>query len=191
MSRRVGAVTCAAGIAMVGTVVTFALTALAPLPLTAQSLPYESMAARIVSALQVTSGERVLLRVDPNNLAALAPLVRAALQERGAVVDTLPYGPAPDFEARLARTDVYVWLPAPASATPAIRRVRCSAGLTAAKGASCTSTGSTARAMSTGCRRSIRPHTTVCMSTRWGLITSNSASAWMPPFRRCGPTRSK
>ena len=86
--------------------------------LTAQSLPYESMAARIVAALQVTRGERVLLRVDPNNLAALAPLVRAALQERGAVVETLPYGPAPDFEARLARTDVYVWLPAPASATP-------------------------------------------------------------------------
>jgi hypothetical protein len=94
------------------------MVALVVLPLTAQSLPYESMAARIVAALQVTPGERVLLRVDPNNLAALAPLVRAALQERGAVVETLPYGPAPDFEARLARTDVYVWLPAPASATP-------------------------------------------------------------------------
>lgn len=94
------------------------MVALVVVSLTAQSLPYESMAARIVAALQVTRGERVLLRVDPNNLAALAPLVRAALQERGAVVETLPYGPAPDFEARLARTDVYVWLPAPASATP-------------------------------------------------------------------------
>src|SRR5688500_3979669 len=95
------------------------IVALVALPLAAQSLPYESMAERIVTALQVTRGERVLLRVDPNNLAALAPLVRAALQERGAVVDILPYGPAPDFEARLARTDVYVWLPAPATATPA------------------------------------------------------------------------
>ena len=94
------------------------MVALVVLSLTAQSLPYESMAARIVAALQVTRGERVLLRVDPTNLAALAPLVRAALEERGAVVETLPYGPAPDFEARLARTDVYVWLPAPASATP-------------------------------------------------------------------------
>ena len=94
------------------------MVALVVVSLTAQSLPYESMAARIVAALQVTRGERVLLRVDPNNLAALAPLVRAALQERGAVVETLPYGPAPDFEARLARTDVYVWLPAAASATP-------------------------------------------------------------------------
>src|SRR5688500_3626167 len=92
--------------------------ALMALPLIAQPLPYEAMAERIVAALQVTPGERVLLRVDPNNLAALAPLVQAGLQARGAVVDTLPYGPAPDFEARLARTDVYVWLPAPATATP-------------------------------------------------------------------------
>jgi hypothetical protein len=76
------------------------------------------MAARIAESLQVTRGERVLLRVDPNNMAALAPLLQKALQARGAVVETLPYGPAPDFEARLARTDVYVWLPAPATATP-------------------------------------------------------------------------
>jgi hypothetical protein len=95
------------------------MAALLVLPLAAQSLPYESMAARIVAALQVTPGERVLLRVDPNNMAALAPIVRDALQARGAVVETLPYGPTPDFEARLARTDVYVWLPAPATATPA------------------------------------------------------------------------
>jgi hypothetical protein len=84
----------------------------------AQPLPYDAMAARIVAALQVTPGERVLLRVDPNNLAPLAPIVQAALKARGAVVETLPYGPASDFEARLARTDVYVWLPAPATATP-------------------------------------------------------------------------
>jgi hypothetical protein len=86
---------------------------------TAQPLPFEAMASRIAAALQVTAGERVLLRVDPNNMAALAPLVQKALQARGAIVETLPYGPAPDFEARLARTDVYVWLPAPATATPA------------------------------------------------------------------------
>jgi hypothetical protein len=94
------------------------IAAVVALPLIAQSLPYESMAARIVAALQVTPGERVLLRVDPNSLAPLAPIVRDALQARGAVVAVLPYGPAPDFEARLARTDVYVWLPAPATATP-------------------------------------------------------------------------
>ena len=85
----------------------------------AQSLPYEAMAARIVAALQTTPGERILLRLDPGTMAALAPLVRKQLEARGAVVETLPYGPAPDFEARLARTDVYVWLPAPSTATPA------------------------------------------------------------------------
>lgn len=96
-----------------------ALAVLAASPLAAQSLPYESMAARIVTALQVTRGERVLLRVDPNTMGQLAPIVRKALEARGAVVETLEYGPAPDFEARLAKTDVYVWLPAPATATPA------------------------------------------------------------------------
>lgn len=95
-----------------------AVVVLAVSPLAAQSLPYESMAERIVSALQVTRGERVLLRVDPNTMAQLAPIVRKGLEARGAVVDVLPYGPAPDFEARLAKTDVYVWLPAPATATP-------------------------------------------------------------------------
>lgn len=96
-----------------------AVVTLAVSQLGAQPLPYESMAARIGSALQVTRGERVLLRVDPNTMPALAPIVQAALKARGAVVETLPYGPVPDFEARLARTDIYVWLPAPASATPA------------------------------------------------------------------------
>ena len=33
-------------------------------------------------------------------------------------METLAYGAAPDFDALLARTDVYVWLPAPSSATP-------------------------------------------------------------------------
>src|SRR5688500_14469466 len=101
------------------TAMALAMIVLAAMPLSAQPLPYDTMAARIVDALQVQKGERVLLRVDPNNLAALAPLVQKTLQARGAVVDVLPYGPAPDFEARLARTDVYVWLPAPATATPA------------------------------------------------------------------------
>jgi hypothetical protein len=94
------------------------MAALMALQLSAPALPYDAMARRIAEALQVTAGERVLVRVDPGNMAALAPLVRQALEARGAVVETLPYGPVPDFEARLARTDVYVWLPAPATATP-------------------------------------------------------------------------
>ena len=91
--------------------------------LSAQSLPYGSMAARIVDALQVSAGERVLLRVDPGRMAPLEPLVRTALEARGASVETLPYGPAPDFEARLAETDIYIWLPAPSSATPDDQRL--------------------------------------------------------------------
>jgi len=98
------------------------MAALAAPSLAAQPLPYESMAARIAAALQVTAGERVLLRVDPDIMAPLAPAVRAALEARGAKVNTLPYGPAPAFEAALAQTDIYVWLPAPASATPADQR---------------------------------------------------------------------
>ena len=77
----------------------------------ALALPYDSMASRIVGALQVSAGERVLLRVDPATMAPLAPAVRSRLEARGAVVDALPYGPAPDLDARLARTDIYVWLP--------------------------------------------------------------------------------
>jgi hypothetical protein len=79
--------------------------------LAAQSLPYRSMARRIADALQVTAGERVLLRVDPATMAPLAPAVRSLLEARGAVVDALPYGPSPDFAARLTRTDIYLWLP--------------------------------------------------------------------------------
>lgn len=76
------------------------------------------MATRIVTALKPSKGERVLLRVDPAIMAELAPAVRAALEARGATVETLPYGPVRDFERILARTDVYVWLPAPERATP-------------------------------------------------------------------------
>ncbi len=76
------------------------------------------MAGRIVAALQVSRGERVLLRVDPATMAPLAPAVRSLLEARGAVVDALPYGPARDFDARLARTDIYVWLPTRVATPP-------------------------------------------------------------------------
>lgn len=84
-----------------------------------RQLPYDRMAERIAGALQLSRGERVLLRVHAETLPDLAPVVRRRLERDGARVETLPYGPTADLEARLARTDVYVWLPAPASATPA------------------------------------------------------------------------
>lgn len=86
--------------------------------LVAQQLPYQSMAEHIGRALQVAAGERVLLRVDTSVMTPLVPAVRAVLEARRAVVQTLPYGPVPDFEARLAQTDIHVWLPSPGATLP-------------------------------------------------------------------------
>ena len=86
--------------------------------MTAQTLPYDVMAERIAASGRLSKGERVLLRVHNETMPDLAPVVRKRLERDGAIVEILPYGPAPDFEERLKRTDVYVWLPAPASATP-------------------------------------------------------------------------
>jgi hypothetical protein len=76
------------------------------------SIPYDRLAARIVQSLKVEKGERVLLRYDPKTLAPLEAPLRARLLARGASVETLNYGPAPDLAERLARTDIYIWLPA-------------------------------------------------------------------------------
>ncbi|AMY08254.1 Thermophilic metalloprotease (M29) [Luteitalea pratensis] len=82
----------------------------------AQDLPWETLASRIVSSLEVRKGERVLLRYDPQTYGALEPVVRKQLEAAGAVVESLTYAPAADLAARLARTDVYIWLPAGESA---------------------------------------------------------------------------
>jgi len=74
-------------------------------------IPYDRVADRIVSALQVSKGERVLLRYDPDTLGPLEPVLRAKLTAKGAVVKTLNYGPAADFQAVLDQTDIYIWLP--------------------------------------------------------------------------------
>jgi leucyl aminopeptidase (aminopeptidase T) len=86
---------------------------------TAQDLPWDKLASRIVSALKVQKGERVLLRYDPQNYGALEPVVRRQLEAAGAKVESLTFAPASDLAARLARTDVYIWLPAGESATTA------------------------------------------------------------------------
>ncbi len=75
-------------------------------------IPYDRLADRIVLSLKVEKGERVLLRYDPQTLGALEAPLRAKLTAKGAVVETLNYGPAPDLAARLARTDIYIHLPA-------------------------------------------------------------------------------
>jgi hypothetical protein len=84
-----------------------------------QSLPSGDMASRIVTALKIVAGERVLLRLNPDVMPALEPAVRAALERAGAQVETLGAGPISDFADRLARTDIYVWLPGASAVTAA------------------------------------------------------------------------
>lgn len=87
------------------------------------SIPYPALAKRIVTSLAVERGERVLLRYDPSTLGALEPEVKKQLEAKGATVESLQYGPAPDLAERLARTDIYIWLPAGDKAeTPADQR---------------------------------------------------------------------
>jgi aminopeptidase len=101
----------------------------------ADAIPYPRLAARIVSALKVQPGERVLLRYDPTTLGPLEPEVRKALTSAGAKVETLNYGPATDLDARLAATDIYIWLPAGDTAvTPPEQRELLAKWLDAGKG---------------------------------------------------------
>jgi len=88
-----------------------------------QPLPYEEMAARIAGALKIAPGERVLIRLNPDVMHALEPAVRAALERAGAKVETLGAGPIANLAERLARTDVYVWLPGASAVTSADDRV--------------------------------------------------------------------
>jgi aminopeptidase len=98
-------------------------------------IPYDRLARRIVDALHVQKGERVLLRYDPATLGPLEPAVRRLFVEKGLVVDTLNYGPAPDLQDRLDRTDIYIWLPAGANApTPEDQRQALARWLDAGKG---------------------------------------------------------
>ena len=97
----------------IGLVVSFvvALT-LGHVPPADESIPFDRLAGRIVSALKVEKGERVLLRFDPATMAPLEPALRARLVASGATVETLNYGAAPDLETRLKATDIYIWMPA-------------------------------------------------------------------------------
>jgi hypothetical protein len=101
--------------------ITAILAAAATTVLAAQTrFPWSDMARRIVTALQVERGERVMLRFDPQTMRELEPEVAKELRAAGAEVESHPFGPLDDFPRRLTTTDVYVWLPAgPSAATPA------------------------------------------------------------------------
>ena len=82
--------------------------------------PWPAMAKRIVDALQVERGERVMLRFDPRTMRELEPEVARQLRAAGAEVESHPFGALDNFSSRLDKTDVYVWLPAgPTAVTPA------------------------------------------------------------------------
>jgi Thermophilic metalloprotease (M29) len=85
----------------------------------AQTLPYDEMAARIAGALKIAAGERVLIRFNPAVMRELEPAAKAALERAGARVETLGAGPVADLEARLAQTDIYIWLPGASAVTTA------------------------------------------------------------------------
>ena len=83
------------------------------------SLPWPTMAARIVRAIEVERGERVMLRFDPQTMRELEPEVARLLRAAGAVVESHPFGPLERFGEKLDHVDVYVWLPAgPTAITP-------------------------------------------------------------------------
>ena len=92
-------------------------------PVQAGEIPYPSLAKRIVTALKVEPGERVLLRYDQSTLGPLEAEVKKQLEAKGAKVESITYAATPDLEDRLARTDIFIWLPAGSDAqTPAAER---------------------------------------------------------------------
>ncbi len=85
----------------------------------APPLPYESMARRIVAALQPAQGERAILRTDAVAMPELIPPLRTALEQAGVEVTVLGFGSGVDLKGELGRSTIYVWLPlAPATAVP-------------------------------------------------------------------------
>lgn len=88
-------------------------------------LDYDAMARRMVEALALSAGERVLLRFDPGHFEELTPLIRKLVREAGAVdLGALEYVPISAlgetggsaaeqaaFEKLIESVDVYIWLP--------------------------------------------------------------------------------
>jgi hypothetical protein len=77
----------------------------------AQEPPYQAMARRAVAAMRPAAGERVLIRANPQRMAAFEPALRAAFERAGARVETVRGAAVERFEERLANTDIYVWMP--------------------------------------------------------------------------------
>jgi len=88
-------------------------------------LDYEAMARVAVEALDLSPGERVMLRFDPGYFEELTPLVRQLIRQSGAVdLAALEYTPVSvvgetgssdaeqaAFRKLLESVDIYIWLP--------------------------------------------------------------------------------
>jgi len=102
-------------------------------------LDYEAMAKVVVGALELSPGERVMLRFDPGYFEELTPIVRRLIRQSGAVdlaaVEYMPFsilGETGNSQAEeaaykklLEAVDVYIWLPVREelrATTPAERR---------------------------------------------------------------------
>ncbi len=101
----------------------------------AEPTVWDRMADRIALSVDVQPGERVVLRFDPVALPELLHVLHARLEVDGAEVALLPYGEVDDFDAVLAETDVYIWLPdSLGDGTSAAQRARLGAWLDAGRG---------------------------------------------------------
>lgn len=93
--------------------------ALLALPLMAQlsPLPYPKIASRLTAALELRSGERVLIPRDPGYFDALIPELEQRVRKAGAIPVLTEYSPKgqprPGRAIRdlLEETDVFLWLP--------------------------------------------------------------------------------
>ena len=82
----------------------------------AARLNYDHMAERIVGALKLHSGEKVLIRRDPGYFAELTPLLERRIRASGGVslgpLDYQPKGKATQsYSEMIENADVYLWLP--------------------------------------------------------------------------------
>jgi aminopeptidase len=92
------------------------------------AMNYDAMARRIVDALQLQPGERVLLRHDPGYFTEIVAPLRRLIRKQGAIdlgameyVEIAALDPSPSsagaqaageaFSTLLAAVDVYIWLP--------------------------------------------------------------------------------
>jgi hypothetical protein len=88
-------------------------------------LDYEAMAQVAVGALELSPGERVMLRFDPGYFEELTPIVRRLIRQSGAVdvaaVEYMPFSILGEtgnsgaeeaaYRQLLEAVDVYIWLP--------------------------------------------------------------------------------